>query len=176
MRRSAWCLFLLVLVLSVSAFLPRTLFAQDAPASATATCNFDEEKQLVVQYQPVTVNLKRPVSGQVPFGRPWAPGGKPMTLFTNTPIQIGSRLLPIGAYTLFVIPNSKQWTLIVSKSTDMSGAYNEQDDLVRAPMDAGELPNPEAALNVSFGHVAPGQCNLRIDLDKSGHFTAFQEK
>ncbi|HTV65796.1 MAG TPA: DUF2911 domain-containing protein [Bryocella sp.] len=163
-------------VLPLSALVPRTAFAQAAPASATASCNFDEEKQLVVEYQPVTVNLKKPLSSQVPFGKPWAPGGKPMTLFTNTPIQLGSRLLAIGAYTLFVIPNSKQWTLIVSKSTDMSGAYNEQDDLVRTPMDAGELPNPEASLAVALEHVAPSQCNIRIDLDKFGHFTAFQEK
>ncbi len=143
---------------------------------ATATCNFDEQKQLVVEYQPVAVNLKKALNGQVPFGKPWAPGGKPMTLFTNTPLQLGSRMLPIGAYTMFVIPGSKQWTLIVSKSTDMSGAYNEQDDLVRVPMDSGELPNPEADLSVSFAHVAPGQCNIRIDLDKYGHFTTFQEK
>ncbi len=150
--------------------------AQSDSSAPTATCNFDEEKQLVVEYQPVTLNLKKPLSSQVPSGKVWAPGGKPMTLFTNTPVQVGSRMLPIGAYTMFVIPNSKQWTLIVSKSTDMSGAYNEQQDLVRVPMDSGELPNPEADLSVAFGHVAPGQCNLRIDLDKYGHFTAFQEK
>jgi len=151
-------------------------FAQDNAASVTATCNFDEEKQLVVEYQPVNINPKKPVGSQVPFGRPWAPGGKPMTLFTNTPVQIGSRELAIGAYTMYVIPSSKQWTLIVSKSTDMSGAYKEQDDLVRVPMDSGELPNPQLDLQVSFGHVAPTQCNLRIDLDKYGHFTTFQEK
>lgn len=174
MRRIAWSFFLLVL--PISALLPQTAFAQDAPAGATATCNFDQEKQLVVQYQPVTVNLKKPISVQVPFGKAWAPGGKPMTLFTNTPIQIGSRQLPIGAYTIFVIPNSKQWTLIVSKSTDMSGAYNESDDLIRASMEAGELPSPEASLNVAFEHVAPSQCNLRVDLDKFGHFTPFQER
>jgi hypothetical protein len=84
--------------------------------------------------------------------------------------------LAIGAYTLFVIPNSKQWTLIVSKSTDMSGAYNEADDLVRASMEAGELPNAEASLSVAFEHVAPSQCNLRVDLDKFGHFTPFQQR
>ncbi len=156
--------------------LPCGALGQDNPGAVSATCNFDEQKQLVVEYQPVTVNLKKPISGQVPFGKVWAPGGKPMTLFTNTPVQLGSRVLPIGAYTMFVIPNSKQWTLIVSKSTDMSGAYTEQDDLVRVPMDAGELPNPEPDLAVSFAHVAPTQCNIRIDLDKYGHFVAIQQK
>ena len=58
------------------------LLAQNNPASATATCNFNEEKQLVLEYQPVSINLKKSVSAQVPFGKPWAPGGKPITLFT----------------------------------------------------------------------------------------------
>ena len=124
----------------------------------------------------MSVNLKKPLSAQVPFGKPWAPGGKPMTLFTNTPIQIHSRMLGVGAYTLFVIPNSKQWTLIVSKSTDMSGAYDEAQDLVRVPMDSGELPNPESDLSVGLEHATPGTCNIRIDLDKSGHFATFQKQ
>src|ERR1700748_2652485 len=104
-----------------SLFLASTLWAQDS--GGTATCNYDDDKQLVVQYQHVTINPKKPLSLQIPFGKVWSPAGKAMTLFTNTPIQIGSRTLPIGAYTLFVIPNSKQWTLVVSKSTDVNGAY-----------------------------------------------------
>jgi hypothetical protein len=158
-----------------SVFLTCAARAQDTN-SATATCNFDEEKQLVVEYQHVSFNLKRPLASQLAFGKVWAPGGKPMTFFTNTPVQIGGRDLGIGAYTLFVIPTSKQWTLIVSKSTDMSGTYDEQQDVVRVPMDSGELPNPEAEFTAAFGHVAPGQCNLRLDLDKYGRFVSFQKK
>jgi hypothetical protein len=171
-RIACSCLFLLV----AATFLSITAFAQDAPASASATCNFNEDKQLMVEYQPVTINLKKPLAGQVPLGKVWAPGNKPMTLFINTPIQVGSRMLPIGAYTMFVLPTAKQWTLIVSKSTDMSGTYDEKSDLARVPMDSGELPGPESTLYVSFGHSAPDQCNIRIDLDKYGHFTAFKEK
>jgi Protein of unknown function (DUF2911) len=167
--------FLLVLLTS-AAILPAAAFAQSSSAAERATCNFDDDKQLVVEYQPVTVNLKKSLAGQVPMGKVWAPGGKPMTLFTNTPVEIGSRVLPVGAYTMFVLPNAKQWTLVVSKSTDMSGAYDEKSDLARVNMDSGELPNPEPTLNISFAHVGPAQCNIRVDLDKYGHFTGFQVK
>jgi hypothetical protein len=163
-------------LLFTSCFLTCAAFAQDNSAGASATCNFDEDKQLVVQYQRVTVNLKKPLSMQVPFGKVWAPGGKPMTFFTNTPVQIGSRELPLGAYTLFVIPTSKQWTLVVSKSTDTTGAYDEKQDLIRVPMESGELPSPENELTVAFEHVAPGQCNIRADLDKTGHFATLQKR
>jgi hypothetical protein len=150
------------------------LAQESSSATGTTTCNFDEDKQLVVQYQHVTVNLKKGVGTQVPFGKVWAPGGKPMTLFTNTPVVVGAHTLGIGAYTLFIIPTSKQWTLVVSKSTDMTGAYDDKNDLVRVPMDSGELPNPVGDLGVAFEHVAPGQCNLRLDLDKLGHFAPFK--
>ena len=173
MNRVTSCAILSVLL---SLALGGTLRAQDDGAGISASCNFDEEKQLVVQYQRVPINLKKPVSTQVPFGKVWGPGGKAMTLFTNTPVQIGSKELPIGAYTMFLIPNSKQWTLVVSKSTDTSGAYDQGQDLVRVPMDSGELPTPEANLNVSFAHVAPQQCNIRIDLDKMGHFAEFHQR
>jgi hypothetical protein len=99
-----------------------------------------------------------------------------MTLFTNTPLQMHSTRLPIGAYTMFLIPDGKEWTLIVSKSTDMSGAYDSSQDVVRVRMDSGELPNPESSLAVSFAHVGPDQCNLRVDLDKRGHFAEFAAK
>lgn len=150
-------------------------FAQDAP-TATATCNFDEEKQLVAEYRQVPVKVKKPLSDQVPFGKVWAPGGKPITLFTNTPVEIGSQKLPIGAYTMFLIPESKQWTLIVSKSTEMSGTYNEKDDVARVPMESGELPSPESSLNISFGHIAKDQCAIRVSVERQGHFTTFQAK
>jgi Protein of unknown function (DUF2911) len=168
--------FVSYIVILAMLFLARTAFAQGATSTGTATCNFDEDKQLAVEYQRVVLNLKKATSFQVPFGKVWAPGGKPMTLFTNLPIEVGSRMLSVGAYTLFVIPTAKQWILIVSKSTDMTGAYNEQDDLVRIPMGSGELPSPQAELNVALEHVGPGQCNLRIDLDKTGHFVTFQKR
>ena len=173
MQRVRCSLFVLIFF---SSFLASGALAQSKATSATATCNFDEEKQLMVEYQQNAINPKRPLSSQVPSGKVWAPGGKPITLFTNTPVEIGSKMLPIGAYTLFVLPNSKQWTLIVSKSTDMSGAYNEQQDVVRVAMEFGELPSREPNLTVAFGHIAPDQCNIRIDLEKYGHFTTFHEK
>lgn len=157
-------------------FVAISAFSQDTTTTATTACNFDDEKQLAVEYQHVATSGKKPVSLQVPIGKVWAPGGKPMTLFTNTPVEVGARILPIGAYTMFLVPTSKQWTLIISKSTDMSGAHDEQQDLVRVPMQSGELPSPEPQLTAAFEHVAPGQCNLRIDLDKSGHFATFVKK
>ncbi len=164
---------------SLVAFLLLTYaaFAQDANSGATVTCNFDADKQLAAEYQRVSVNPKKPLFGrEIPAGKVWAPGGKPITLFTNTPVEIGGANLAVGAYTMYLIPTAKQWTLVISKSTDTSGKYVENMDLVRVPMESGELPAPESHLNLSFGHVAPDECTLRLELATTGAWAVFQKK
>jgi len=166
-----------ILVINVCLLIAGTSAAQNNIASETATCNFDADRQLATEYQPVPINPKKPLLGrEIPAGKVWAPGGKPITLFTNSPVEIGGQKLTPGAYTMFVIPNAKQWTLIVSKSTDTSGKYDENMDLVRVPMDSGELPAPEPELKVSFGHIAPDQCNLRVDVASVGNWAVFKER
>ena len=66
-----------------------------------------------------------------------------MKFFTNTPVAVADTNIPIGAYTMFVIPEEKKWTLIISKSTDTSGKYDEQQDLTRIPMQFGTLAEAE---------------------------------
>jgi hypothetical protein len=77
---------------------------------------------------------------------------------------------------MFVIPAEKQWTLVISGSTDTSGRYDEKDDLVRVPMEYGELSNPEDEFSVYFAHVAPNQCSMRMDLEKLRAWVIFTER
>ncbi|HEY5174105.1 MAG TPA: DUF2911 domain-containing protein [Terriglobales bacterium] len=161
----------------VPVFLTCAALAQGTPSTATATCSFDADKELTANYQRISFNLKKPVFGrEIPYGKAWAPGGKPLTLFTNSPVEIGGKVLPVGAYTMFVLPTPKQWTLIISKSTDLTGRYDEQQDLVRVAMESGELSTPELEFKASFAHVAPDQCSLRLDLAKVGNWATFQRK
>jgi hypothetical protein len=153
-------------------FVP-SLFAQ---APARAVCNFDPNTQLAVEYQPINVDVGKPVFGhEIPYNKVWAPGGKPMVLFLNHPIVIDGKQIPVGAYTMFVIPAENKWTLIVSRSTDTSGKYDEHQDLVRVPMQWGELSSPESRFTIYFAHLGPSQCSMRLDLDKARAWVEFQD-
>jgi hypothetical protein len=166
-----------VLALSSVMLLTTLLFAQGTSSQATATCNFNANNQVVVEYNRFSVNSKQPAFGhEIPYEKVWAPGGKPMTLFINVPITIGGHDVPVGAYTLFVIPSQKEWKLVLSKSPDTSGRYNEQDDLVRIPMDHGQLDEPESQFSIFFAHIAPQQCSMRLDLERMRAWVIFQQK
>jgi hypothetical protein len=98
-----------------------------------------------------------------------------MVLFLNHPIVIDGKQIPVGAYTMFVIPAENKWTLIVSRSTDTSGKYDEHQDLVRVPMQWGELSSPESRFTIYFAHLGPSQCSMRLDLDKARAWVEFQD-
>jgi Protein of unknown function (DUF2911) len=171
--RHVRCLF----VLAASLLFCTSLFGQGTTSGATATCNFDSSRQVAVGYQRITVNVKKPVFGEaIPYDKVWAPGGKPLALFVNSPVTIGGKEVPTGAYTMFVIPSEKQWTLIVSKSTDTSGRYDEGEDLARVPMEYGTLSRPESEFSIYFAHVAPDQCSMRLDLERARAWVIFQER
>ena len=64
----------------------------------------------------------------------------------------------------------------VSKSTDTSGKYDEAQDLARIPMQFGELAQAEPTFSAYFAHIAPDQCNLRLDLERARAWVIFKRK
>jgi hypothetical protein len=154
-------------------FVP-ALFAQEG---STAVCDFDPNAQIAVKYQPLTVETGKPVFGhEIPYDKIWAPGGKPMTMFLSHPVTLDGKDIPIGAYTMFVIPDDDKWTLVISRSTDTSGKYDERQDLMRVPMQWGELSSPESAFSIYFAHSGSDQCTMRLDLDKIRAWVDFHNK
>lgn len=152
-------------------FAPMAVAQQPAGAeTSTATCNLEDGRQVYVRYAPVPANKEKIVNG-----KPWTPGGTPMTLFTEAQLNLGSSLIPIGAYTVYPIPGHDHWTLAVNKNVSTGAAYDEKSDLARAPMETAQVPQAVEALEVAFAHVGT-RCTLRIYYGKSAAFADFVEK
>ena len=150
-----------IMLLAVSFALSASALAQQ-----NAFCDFEDGNQITAQYSP---NVKE----QPRNGRVWAPG---ITLYVQTPVTLGGKTIGLGAYSVFLIPDRKNWTLIVNKNVTAGAAYNSADDVARASMDIGEIPQPVNTLQLSFGHMAAKQCSLRVYYQKTGAFTDFMEK
>lgn len=138
------------------------LFAE----TAQTYCNFQDGNQVTVQYEQT-------VKEEPHNGRVWGPG---ITLYVQVPLQLGSSQIPLGAYTIYLIPEKKEWTLIVNKNVTAGAAYNSAQDVARGPMEVGEVPQATKTLQLSFAHMAPKQCSLRVYYQKIGAFGDFIEK
>lgn len=152
-----------------SLFWTSTLAAQGS-AQATTTCNLDDGRQVYVRYTPTTTKNEK-----VANGKPLTPGGTPMTLFTEAQLSLGSGVVPLGAFSVYPIPAKGNWTLAVNKNVTPGAAYDEKQDVVRAPMETVQVADSTEALEVAFAHVG-ARCTLRIYIGKSASFVDFTAK
>ncbi|MFY0686822.1 MAG: DUF2911 domain-containing protein [Cyclobacteriaceae bacterium] len=74
----------------------------------------------------------------VPYGKMWRTGANEATVFkTSKDIILNDTLLTAGSYSVFTIPDERQWTLIFNKDWELWGSYyyNEDNDALRLPIE-----------------------------------------
>jgi len=153
-------------VLSVLFLLAASCFAQQsAEPSSTTSCNLDDGRQVYIRYNPVK-------NDKLPNGKPWTPGGAPMTLFTEAQLSFGGATIPVGAYTVYPIPAKDKWTLAVNKNVTAGATYDEKQDIARAAVETDPVSQPASELEVAFAHYGT-RCTLRIYYGKSASFADF---
>lgn len=146
--------------------------AQNDPKSIpTASCTFQDGKQITVRY-----NNEISTGRDLPSGKVWIPGGEPMLLFTQSPLIVNGKDIPMGAYSMYIVREKDDWTLIVNKDVSTGNKYDKHLDLVRMGMLMAQLSEPQKEFTVAFGHTEPKQCNLRIYYGKNGTWAEFKEK
>jgi len=169
MRVPVVCAVLLSQVMFAAAAAAQSGTSGQEPA--TAYCDFDDGYQISVQYHNSESGKEQPRSGKV-----WAPGGSPMVLYAQTALTLNGTPIPVGAYSMYVIPGRKDWTLIVNKNVTAGSPYDEKQDLARASMELGEIGEAAKQVQISFAHMGAKQCSMRLYFGKTGAFVAFSEK
>jgi hypothetical protein len=143
--------------------------AQSDPASTT-TCNLDDGRQVAVRYNPGSSRTDK-----ISNGKPFTPGGAPMTLFTDVPLTFGGATVPGGAYTLYPIPAREKWTVAVNRNVTAGAPYDEKQNIAQSQVETDQIPTPAEALEVAFSHVGQ-KCTLRIYIGKVATFSEFFAK
>lgn len=95
----------------------------------------------------------------IDFGKVWRLGANEATeieFFQN--VKINNNKIKKGRYTLYAIPDSTKWTIIVNKETDIWGAfkYDEQKDVARMTVPVERLPSVEESFVMFFDKAAEG--------------------
>ena len=109
----------------------------------------------------VSVDYGRPaVKGRtifgdlVPFGKVWRAGANGSTKLTfGQDMMFGGKLVKKGTYGLFIIPNAKEWEIILNQDADGWGAYAYD-----------EKKNVASAKAVVISNVEPQEW-FKIDLE-----------
>jgi Protein of unknown function (DUF2911) len=165
----AVCLLMFTVVMTISVMAQNA--AQPAAAESDTVCTFADGQQISVRYPQVAVG-----KDDLPRGKAWSPSDQGIYLFSQTELQFGGKAVPPGAYSLYVIPGSDNWSVAVNRGVQKGQSYDESKDVARINAPLEKLSSDAGHLNLYFGHIAPKTCNLRIDYGKQRAVAAFTEK
>ena len=140
-----------IVLLSSILFMAVLAYSQNPPASPRVTA---EGKNVKVAYgQPSKKG--RVIFGELePYGKVWRAGANNATEITFAKDgSFGGMPVKAGTYTLFAIPNEKEWTIILNKEVNQMGAFNYQEskDQLRVKVPSSKTPAFVETFNIAIG-------------------------
>lgn len=101
----------------------------------------------------------------VPYGKVWRTGANQATTLTfGEDVMIGGTKVAAGKYGLLTIPGKKEWTIIISKQTNVTSpaAYKEDMDVVRVIASTEKMSDKMETFTIEFANVTPNKCDLEM--------------
>jgi len=99
----------------------------------------------------------------VTYGRPYK--NEATTITFNSDVKFGGKEVKAGTYTLFAIPNEKEWTLILNGQGGQWGAYDydkhKDKDVAKINVPVKKLDKAVEQLTISF--AADNTMNIAWD-------------
>jgi hypothetical protein len=122
-------------------------------------------RQIKVAFSSPSVRDRVIFGGLVPWNQVWRTGANEATSFsTEANLRIGDAEVPAGDYTLYTIPGTDEWTLIVSRQTRQWGTeYHPDMDLARVEMEVEELEEPVESFRIVLYPRGPDEGTLLLE-------------
>jgi hypothetical protein len=153
--------------------LTAALIAQDKkpPASppGQATLTFADGHTVTIDYSRPSMRSRKIFGGLVPYDQVWRTGANAATsLKTDVDLNIGGATVPKGSYTLYTLPGTNSWKLIINKQTGQWGTeYNPGQDLARVDMKVTQRPSGLELFTISFDKTSGTEGTLKIEWENT---------
>jgi hypothetical protein len=106
----------------------------------------------------------------VPFGKVWRTGANNATTLTfGSDVTIGGTLVKAGKYGLLTIPDATEWTIIISKQTNVTSpdAYKESEDVVRVKASTMPMPFSIENFSIMMSDIKSSSMNIYLMWDRT---------
>lgn len=143
------------------------------PQPSTTTTIKQEFGLSTIELSYSRPNMKgRKIFGDlVPFNNQvWRTGANGATTLTfSDEVIIGGTKIPAGKYGLLTIPGASEWTIIITRQTDVTSpaAYDQTKDVVRLKAKPEQMPMSIETFTIMFNDVMPSSIALGMMWDKT---------
>lgn len=126
-------------------------------------------KSITVKYSAPSMRGRKIFGELVPNGKVWRAGANAATAFhTDADLDVGGLAVPKGDYTLFVLPEANEWTLIVNKQTGQWGlAYKPDTDFGRVKMQMSKSSSPIEVFKITLSSAGGRTGKLQMEWENT---------
>ncbi|MCX8019399.1 MAG: DUF2911 domain-containing protein [Chitinophagaceae bacterium] len=122
-----------------------------------------------ISYSRPGVKNRKVFGDLVPYNQVWRTGANAATTITfGDEVTVNGVKIAPGKYGLLSIPGEKEWTIIISKQTDVTGpeAYKQDQDVVRVNVKPLSLSMPVETFTISIDDIKNNSCKIALIWDK----------
>lgn len=123
-----------------------------------------------ISYSRPSVKGRKIFGDLVPYGKVWRTGANYATTITfGDEVMIGNTKVPAGKYGLLTIPDANEWTVIISKQTDVTSPtdYKQDQDAVRVKVKPTTQKELIETFTMQFANMKPSSTDLLIRWDNT---------
>lgn len=101
-------------------------------------------------------------NGLAPYGEVWRTGANESTNVTvSGPVEVAGEMLQEGTWSLYTIPGSSEWTVILNRKLSWGTEYDESEDLFRVTVTPERVDHQEQFL-ITIDEVSEEEATLNL--------------
>ncbi|GAA3912777.1 DUF2911 domain-containing protein [Chitinophaga oryziterrae] len=123
-----------------------------------------------VSYSRPAIKGRTIMGDLVPYDKVWRTGANGATTITfGEDVSFGGTPVKAGKYGLLSIPGASQWTIILTKSLDVTNpaAYKPENDVARVKVDAQQLPFAIENFMITFDNIMSSTMQMHLIWEKT---------
>lgn len=161
-------IFSLALAVSVHAFAQQYNIPAVSPRQ-TVEQQFSVTK-ISIEYGRPAVKGRKIFGELVPFGQVWRAGANEATRITfGQEVLFGGQKVKKGTYALYVVPQEKEWKIILNRGVNNWGAYtyDAKDDVASTTVPVKMMNEKMERFTINFEDITDEKLNLVLEWDKA---------
>jgi hypothetical protein len=161
-------IFTFALAISIQAFSQQYNIPAVSPRQAVEQ-QFSVTK-ISIEYGRPAVKGRKIFGELVPFGQVWRAGANEATKITfGQDVIFGGQKVKKGTYALYVIPQEKDWKIILNKGVNNWGAYSydAKDDVASTTVPIKMMSEKMERFTINFEDITDEKLNLVFEWDKT---------
>ena len=135
--------------------------------TATIKQNF-ALSNIEISYSRPGVKGRKVFGDLVPYGKVWRTGANNATTITfGEEVMIGGTKVPAGKYGLLTIPGENEWTVIISKQTNVTSPadYKQDQDVARVTTKPEKVPFSIETFMINIDNIKSNSCEIGLGWD-----------